>query len=77
MLRDQQDEFERLRGEILAHVELKASTRDIDTYNILWNETKSMTVAVNSETGDVSILCRGIYSIVAVVKGGSYHVHLT
>ncbi|KAI9919843.1 hypothetical protein PsorP6_015869 [Peronosclerospora sorghi] len=67
-LRDQQDELERLRGEILTHVELKASTRDFDTYNILWNEVKSVNIAVNCKTGEVSIPYPGVYIISAVVK---------
>ncbi|KAI9920509.1 hypothetical protein PsorP6_015849 [Peronosclerospora sorghi] len=66
-LRDQQDELERIRGDMLAHAELKASTRNFEG-NILWNDTKSETVAVNSDTGEVSIPCPGIYMIDTVVK---------
>ncbi|KAI9919840.1 hypothetical protein PsorP6_015866 [Peronosclerospora sorghi] len=81
-LRDQQDELERhrgelereweelvrLRGETLAHVELKASTKHVETCNILWNDIKSVTIAVNSETGEVSTQRPGIYSLVAMVQ---------
>ncbi|KAI9920238.1 hypothetical protein PsorP6_015851 [Peronosclerospora sorghi] len=37
-LRDQQDELERLRGEVVAHIERKSLTRCSDTDNIFWNQ---------------------------------------
>ncbi|KAI9920513.1 hypothetical protein PsorP6_015843 [Peronosclerospora sorghi] len=65
---DRRNESQRNCGEILTHIKLEASTRNFHTRNILWNNIKSVTVAVNSETGQVSTPFPGIYSISAMVK---------
>lgn len=76
-LRDQQDELERLRGEVdggqeVSFIELVASAKDASRSNLLWQGVGSSNFAVDENLGEVKIGHPGVYTIAVVSNAVAY-----